>query len=289
MTWKDFREKFARGFFFAAAMAGVLAVALICWFIFSKGLPVISEIGWKNFLLGREWKPTATNPQFGIFPMIIGSIYVTIGAVIIGVPIGILTAVYLVYYCPKKVYHFIKPGINLLAGIPSVVYGLWALEVIVPWIRASFGGFGLSMLAAMILLGIMILPTVINLSEASLKAVPKSYYDGSIGLGASHERSVFRVMVPAAKSGLFSAVIMGIGRAIGETMAVKMVAGNQPIMPSSLTDGVRTLTSNIVIEMNYAGQGLHRDSLIATGAILFIFILIINIAFNLAKKGGKQA
>lgn len=283
-SYESFEDVFFRILFIIATSMSIVAVAAICYFIFASSAPVIKEIGLWNFISGTVWKPTAQTPQFGILPMIVASIYVTLGAAILGVPVGIFAAVYMSFYCPKKIYPYLQAGINLLAGIPSVVYGLWALNVIVPWIRNIFGGFGTSMLAAIILLAIMILPTIITLSQSALQQVPRQYYDGATGLGASHERAVFTVMLPAAKSGVLSAVILGIGRAIGETMAVKMVAGNQPIMPTSLLKGARTLTANIVMEMNYAAEGLHRDSLIATGAVLFIFILIINLLFRLVKR-----
>ena len=220
---------------------------------------------------------------FGIFPMIIGSLYVTAGAMIIGVPVGILTAVFLVHFCPKRLYSFVKPAVELLAGIPSIVYGFFGLMVIVPFIRNNFSGSGSSMLAASVVLGIMTLPTIISVSESALRAVPESYYEGSLALGATHERSVFFTVVPAAKSGILAAVILGVGRAVGETMAVIMVAGNQPIMPSGPLAGLRTMTANIVMEMAYAAD-LHRGALIATAVVLFVFVLIINLSFSAIKR-----
>ena len=219
--------------------------------------------------------------------MILGSIYVTAGALIVGVPIGILTAVFLAKYCPKKWYRILKGGVDLLAGIPSVVYGFFGLVVLVPMVRDTFGGNGNSILTASLLLGIMILPTIIETSEAAIQAVPDKYYEGALALGATHERSVYRTVVPAAKSGIMAGVILGVGRAIGETMAVIMVAGNQPVIPGSLLAGVRTMTANIVLEMGYAA-GLHREALIATGVVLFVFILIINLLFSLIKKGESK-
>lgn len=281
----NFKEIFFKILFLIATTSSVVAVAIIFYFIFANSIPAIREIGLINFITGKKWAPTSD--IYGILPMIIGSIYVTVGAAIVGVPIGVLTAVYMSFYCPKKLYPYFQAGINLLAGIPSVVYGLWALYTIVPIIRNNLGGYGSSILAAIILLAIMILPTIITLSEASLQSVPEEYYQGSVALGASHERAVFTVMLPAAKSGVLSSIIMGIGRAIGETMAVKMVAGNQAILPKSILDGARTLTTNIIIEMNYA-SGLHMDSLIATGAVLFAFILIINSLFNIVKRGEEN-
>lgn len=271
--------------FLLAACCAILAVALICLFLFANGLTAIFKIGVPQFLLGTEWRPT--NGKFGIFPMIMGSIYVTAGAVIIGVPIGILSAIFMARFCPPGLYTVIKPAVNLLAGIPSVVYGFFGLMVVVPAIRNIFGVSGASMLAACVILGVMILPTIIGVSESAIRAVPEGYYEGSLALGASHERSVFFSVLPAAKSGIFAGVILGIGRAIGETMAVIMVAGNQPVLPRGLLRGLRTLTANIVIEMGYAAD-LHREALIATGVVLFVFILIINLAFSLLKGRGKS-
>jgi len=275
------KETLMKIVFTICACISILAVALICIFLFANGIPAMSEIGIFKFLTGTTWKPT--NDIYGIFPMIIGSIYVTAGAILIGVPIGILTAVFMSHFCPKSIYKILKPATELLAGIPSVVYGFFGLMVIVPAIRNSLGGNGSSMLAASLVLGIMILPTIIGVSEAAIKSVPESYYEGSLALGASHERSVFFSVLPAAKSGVLAGVILGIGRAIGETMAVIMVAGNQAIMPSGVLKGLRTLTANIVLEMGYAAD-LHRRALIATGVVLFIFILIINLTFSIIKK-----
>ncbi len=269
--------------FFIAAIASIIAVFLICLFLFVNGIPTMGEIGIFDFLLGTKWAPSNNPPSFGIFPMILGSIYVTAGAIVIGVPIGILTSVFMAKYCPKKMYKVLKPATELLAGIPSVVYGFFGLVVIVPLIRSLAGGTGNSILAASILLGIMILPTIIGVSESAIRSVPESYYEGSLALGATHERTIFRVMLPAAKSGIMAGIVLGIGRAIGETMAVIMVAGNQARMPAGLLKGIRTLTANIVIEMGYAAD-LHREALIATGVVLFVFILIINVAFSLLKR-----
>ncbi|MGN0610019.1 MAG: phosphate ABC transporter permease subunit PstC [Oscillospiraceae bacterium] len=276
-----FKENAMHIVFLAAACISILAVAMICIFLFANGIPGIAKIGAGDFLLGTKWKPG--NDIYGIFPMILGSLYVTAGAIIIGVPTGIFTAVFMARFCPEKLHKLLKPAVDLLAGIPSVVYGFFGLMVIVPLIRKFFGGTGTSMLAACIVLGIMILPTIISVSESALRAVPDSYYEGSLALGASHERSVFFTIVPAAKSGILAGVILGIGRAIGETMAVIMVAGNQPVIPQSLTKGLRTMTANIVLEMGYAAD-LHREALIATAVVLFVFILIINLAFSIIKR-----
>jgi phosphate transport system permease protein len=281
------RERVMQVVFLIAACISILAVALICIYLFANGLPAIAEIGPLNFLLGTEWRPNAD--QYGIFPMILGSIYVTAGAIIVGVPMGLLAAIYLAKFCPKSLYKLLKPAVNLLAGIPSIVYGFFGLMVIVPIMQNIFGNnHGKSILTASILLGIMILPTIISVSESSIRAVPDSYYEGALALGASHERSVFFVTVPAAKSGIMAGIILGVGRAIGETMAVIMIAGNQPQIPDSILDGVRTLTGNIVMEMGYS-TGLHREALIATGVVLFVFILIINLLFSIIKRKERKA
>lgn len=275
------KEGTMHALFLVCACVSILAVVLICVYLFASGIPAIGEIGVTDFLFGTKWKPSSG--YYGIFPMIVGSILVTGIAILIGVPIGILCAVFMSHYCPKKLYRFVKPAINLLAGIPSIVYGFFGLVVIVPVMKELFGGSGKSLLTAGILLGIMILPTVIKTTEASLNAVPRSYYEGALALGATHERSVFFASLPAAKSGILAAIILGVGRAIGETMAVILVAGNQTILPKSITSGIRTMTSNIVMEMGYAG-GLHREALIATGVVLFVFILIINLCFSALKR-----
>ena len=270
------RERIMSAVFFIAALVSILAVGIICLFLFVNGIPAMGEIGVFRFLLGTEWSPSDIPPLFGILPMILGSIYITAGAIIVGVPIGVLTSVFMAKVCPEKIYKMIKPGIELLAGIPSVVYGFFGMAAIVPL-------FGNSIMSACVLLGIMILPTIIGIAESSLRAVPEQYYEGALALGAGHYRSVYRVVLPAAKSGILAAVILGVGRAIGETMAVIMVAGNQARMPISLFKGVRTLTANIVIEMGYAAE-LHRGALIATGVVLFVFILLINLCFVALKR-----
>lgn len=276
--------------FFVCALASIAAVVLICLFLFANGIPAMKEIGLLNFLTGAKWKPG--NDIYGILPMILGSIYITAGAVVIGVPVGLLTAIFMAFYCPKKLYGLLKPCTELLAGIPSIVYGFFGMVVIVPCIRtvaALFGAdiSGSSILAASVLLGIMILPTVIGVSEAALRAIPSAYYEGAVAMGARHERAIFTVILPAAKSGVLAGVVLGIGRAIGETMAVIMVAGNQPRLTGNMLKGIRTMTANIVIEMGYA-TGLHREALIATGVVLFVFILIINLTFSILKR-RKQA
>lgn len=275
-----YKEKIMQVVFLLTACVSIAAVALICIYLLGNGIPTIIEIGFSNFF-GTTWKPS--KDLYGILPMIVGSIYVTAGAIVIGVPIGLLCAIYLSRFCPKPVYKVLKPAVELMAGIPSIVYGFFGLMVIVPVIQDLTGTSGKSMLTASILLGIMILPTIISVAESSLNAVPNSYYEGSLALGATHERSVFSAILPAATSGVMSGVILGVGRAIGETMAVIMIAGNQAIMPSGLLKGLRTMTANIVLEMGYA-SGLHREALIATGVVLFVFILIINTCFSLLKR-----
>ena len=271
--------------FLLTACVSIAAVVLICIFMFANGLPASGKIGPLNFLLGEKWKPM--NNIFGILPMIIGSIYVTAGAIIIGVPIAFFTSVYLAKFCNERLYKILKPAVELMAGIPSIVYGFFGLVVIVPIMQKVMGGSGKSVLTASVLLGIMILPTVIGVAESSIRAVPDSYYEGALALGATRERSVFFAVLPGAKSGILAGMVLGIGRAIGETMAVIMVAGNQPIIPKSLGMGVRTLTSNIVMEMGYATD-LHREALIATAVVLFVLILIINLCCSALQRGNRQ-
>lgn len=281
MKISNLKEESAKLLFLLAAAFSILAVVLICFFLFVNGIPAMHKIGLFNFLLGTKWKPG--NNLFGIFPMIVGSLYVTALAVLFGVPVGLLTAVFLSRFCPQKIHKVLKPAVDLLAGIPSVVYGFFGLMVIVPFVRDVFGGNGSSILTAGILLGMMILSTIISVSESSLNAVPENYYEGARALGATHERAVFLTVLPAAKSGIMAGIILGVGRAIGETMAVIMVAGNQARLTGNILKGIRTLTANIVIEMGYATD-LHREALIATGVVLFVFIMGINVAFNLVKN-----
>ena len=267
---RKYKEQIMQVVFLLTACVSIAAVVLICVYLLGSGIPTIFEIGLSNFF-GTVWKPSKN--LFGILPMIVGSIYVTAGAIIIGVPIGLLCAIYLSRFCPKAIYRILKPAVELMAGIPSIVYGFFGLMVIVPVIQRLTGTSGKSLLT----------PTIISVAESSLNAVPNSYYEGSLALGATHERSVFSAVLPAAKSGVMSGVILGVGRAIGETMAVIMIAGNQAIMPSGLLKGLSTMTANIVLEMGYA-SGLHREALIATGVVLFVFILIINTCFSLLKR-----
>lgn len=275
------KEKIMEYVFLLTAVISILAVALICVFLFANGIPAMREIGFLDFLTETEWRPG--NNIFGIFPMILGSIYVTGGALVIGVPVGILMSIFMARFCPPKIYKILKPVVDLLAGIPSIVYGFFGLVVLVPFLREHVDGTrGQSILCASILLGIMILPTIIGAAEPAIRAVEQSYYEGALALGATHERSVFSVIVPAANSGILAAVILGVGRALGETMAVMMVVGNQARVPESILQGVRTLTTNIVMEMGYATD-LHREALIATGVVLFVFILVINLCFSALK------
>lgn len=285
MSHPHIKEGIAKALFVGAAGISILAVALICVFLFANGVPAIAQIGLPEFLFGTTWRPA--NDIYGIFPMIIGSIYVTAGAIVVGVPTGLLTAIFLSRFADGRVAAVLKPGVELLAGIPSVVYGFFGLVLIVPFIRTNMPGNGLSLVAAAVLLGIMILPTIITVAQSALDAVPKKYYEGALALGADHERSVFRVIVPAAASGIMAGVVLGVGRAIGETMAVIMVAGNQPVVPESIFNGVRTMTANIVLEMGYAAD-LHRGALVATGVVLFVFILAITMLFNAIKKRGEM-
>ena len=292
MKSKAWAEKFMQGVFLIAACTSVLAVALICIFLFANGVPAIREIGFVKFITGELWRPN--NNLFGIFPMIIGSLYVTAGAIVFGVPIGILTSVFMAMYCPKKIYRPLKAATELLAGIPSVVYGFFGLVVLVPMVR-EFGrplkqmgivekaGDGKGLLTTSIILGMMILPTIIGTTESAIRAVPIHYYEGALALGATHERSIFTVVIPAAKSGVLAGIVLGIGRAIGETVAVIMIVGNQPRIAQNILQGMRTLTGNIVLEMGYA-TGLHREALIATGVVLFVFILIINFSVAMLKR-----
>jgi len=284
---KKFREKLSGRIFLVLALMSIAMLALITVFIVINGAPIIGKVGVLNFVFGMKWAPS--KGDFGIFPMIVGSVAVTLGAAVIGVPIGLCCAIFLAEFAPEKVRNVFRPAIQLLAGIPSVVYGFWGLLFIVPFIRNYLGGPGLSILAGSIILGIMILPTVISISEVSLLALPRQYKEGSLALGLTHWQTIRSVLLPAAKSGLVSAVILGLGRAIGETMAVIMVLGNAVAIPSSILDPVRTLTTNIGIEMGYA-SGEHKQALFATGIVLFIIIMVINGSAQAVtrKRGGAE-
>jgi phosphate transport system permease protein len=273
MSLKKFKEKLPQRIFLLIALSALSALALITVFILVEGVPLIAKVGLFKFLFGMTWAPS--QGQYGIFPMIVGSLSVTLGAALLGVPVAICCAIFLAEFAPSVVASVVRPAIQLLAGIPSVVYGFWGLVFIVPAIRNTLGGPGLSILAGSIILAIMILPTIITISEVSLLSVPRSYKEGSLALGTTHWQTIRGVLLPAAKSGILAAVILGIGRAIGETMAVIMVLGNAVALPTSILDPVRTLTTNIGIEMGYA-SGDHQRALFATGIVLFAFIMVLN-------------
>ena len=285
----NFDEKIMQAIFFLSALISVLAVIAICLFLFMGGIPAIAEIGFMDFIFNEKWGPTNKPASYGILSMIVGSIYVTAGAIVIGVPIGLMCAVFLAEFCPDNIYKIVKPAVNLLAGIPSIIYGFFGMEAVVPFVRENLGGNGYSIMSASIILGIMILPTIISISESSIRAVPESYGEGSYGLGATKEETVFKVIVPAAKSGILTSIILGVGRAVGETMAVVMVAGNavMPIDKINLLKPIRTLTANIVTEMSYA-SGLHASALISTGVVLFVFIIILNASLSLIKSKAQR-
>jgi phosphate transport system permease protein len=285
---KELKEKSAEYFFLLCSFVSIGAVLLICFFIFRGAYPTMTTVGPWKFLTGDLWKPTDIPPSFGIFNMVVGSLYVTAGACVFGVPVGIFAAVYMAKYCPPKIYVVMSQLVSLLAGIPSIIYGFFGMMIIVPFIAEHFPGNGNCVLAASIVLGVMILPTVIKVSEVAIRAVPKSYFEGALALGATKEQSIFFVGLPAAKSGIVAGVILGIGRAIGETMAVVMVAGNSNILPETVFKSVRTLTANIVLEMGYS-SGAHYDAIVATGAVLFVFILVLNIILNIVNKGANAS
>ena len=283
---KRFRENLSRNIFFTLALTSIAVLLLITVFILVRGLPIIQTAGLKNFLFGMKWAPT--QGEFGIFPMIVGSVTVTLGAAIVGVPVGICCAIFLAEFAPVPLRNIFRPAIQLLAGIPSVVYGFWGLLFVVPFIRNVLGGPGLSILAGSIILGIMILPTIISISEVSLIALPRQYKEGALALGMTHWQAIKSVLLPASKSGIVAAVILGIGRAIGETMAVIMVLGNAVALPSSILDPVRTLTTNIGIEMGYA-SGEHQQALFATGIVLFVIIMLLNSSAQfITRERGKK-
>ncbi len=285
LTWNKIVEAIAKYGFFICALTSVAALVVITLFIFMRGIPGIAEIGLGNFLFGLKWDPR--QGLYGIFPMIVSSFLITAMSFVVGSLVGRWTAIYLAEFCPGWLYRILKPMVELLAGIPSVIYGFFGLVVIVPFIRENFGGPGKSMLACVVILSIMILPTVINLSEASIRAVPRSYYEGAVALGTTHTEAVFRVVVPAAKSGINASYILGIGRALGETMAVLLVAGNNPKLTVDLLSPVRTLTTGIALEMSYA-SGLHQSALFGIGAVLFVLIFALNLFLAaVIKKEAK--
>lgn len=278
-------ESFVEAVFLFCAFTAVLSVAIITLFVFARGGPFVLKYGIGNFILGRQWQPMGD--VFGILPMVVASILGTFGAIVVGVPIGLMTAVFLAEVAPERLANAIRPAVDLLAGIPSVVYGFFGLVVIVPMIDDWFGGGGNSLLAVIIILSVMILPTVVSISETAIRSVPREYREGSLAMGASQMQTIFKVVIPAAKSGIMAAVVLGIGRAVGETMAVILVGGNTPLIPDSILDRVRTMTANIAIEMGYA-FGMHQEALFATGVVLFVFIMGLNVLLNLiTHKAGE--
>ena len=285
------QDKIWGGVFLGVAMLSMMILTLICCFLLGEGVTGIVQIGVGDFLLGKEWRPTDSPPSFGILPMIMGSIMITGGAVLVGVPFGILTGVFLVYFCPVSCRKWLSPLVEILSGIPSVIYGAFGLMVIVPFVQHHIGGTGRSIVSASLLLGLMILPTMIALCQSAISAVSVDSYKGAMALGVCHSRAVFFAVLPGAKGGMLTAVVLGVGRALGETMAVIMVAGNQPRMTGDITSGIRTLTGNIVMELGYA-VGAHRQALIGTGVVLFLMILVINgVVFMQQEKGvtyGKK-
>jgi phosphate transport system permease protein len=279
------KEKILEKSFLLIALSSISILALIAFFIFEQGLPLIWKVGLNSFLLGDRWFPS--KESFGIFPMIVGSFWVTLGSLIVGVPLGVACAIFLCELIPSTIAMFLRPMIQLLAAIPSVIFGFWGLIVLVPLIRDYLGGPGLSILAGSLVLGIMILPTIISISEDSLRALPRTYKEGALSLGATHWQTIWRVLVPAARSGIVASVILGMGRAVGETMAMIMILGNAAQLPDSILSSARTLTTNIGIEMGYA-TGDHRQALFATGVVLFFIIMVLNsLALFLSKKGKK--
>ena len=279
------REKVMRGVFLFSAIFSILALVTITVFLFVSGVPFIAKTGFAKFIFGSNWAPLAESPSFGIFPMIVASLYVTALSVIFGIGIGLLTAIALYKFCPKKLVAPIRQMINLLAGIPSVIFGLFGMTIIVPFVRdyISPSGVGYGIFSASVVLGIMILPTIVSVSLDSLNSVSNSYYEGALALGATKEQATFKIMLPAAKSGILAGVVLAIGRAIGETMAVIMVIGGSPEMPESMFQSVRTLTANIAMgALELSGDAL--SALIATGVVLFVFTLILNVSFSLLKK-----
>jgi len=278
---KSYKEKISGWVFLLIALSALSVLALITVFIFVKGIPIIAKVGVFNFVFGMEWAPS--QGLYGIFPMIIGSVSVTLGAAIIGVPIAICCSIFLAEFAPAKLSNLVRPAIQLLASIPSVVYGFWGLIFIVPFIRNYLGGPGLSILAGSIILAIMILPTIISISEVSLLSLPRQYKEGALALGLTHWQTIYSVLLPAAKSGIVASIILGVGRAIGETMAVIMVLGNAVAIPESILDPARTLTTNIGIEMGYA-SGEHQQALFATGIVLLIIIMILNSAAQFVTR-----
>lgn len=285
---KELLERIIEGIFLLLGLVTVACVLLIMVFLVLSGIPAIREIGLADFLLGQNWAPTSATPSYGILPFILTSVYGTAGAILLGVPLGFFTAVYLSKIAHPRVRSFMEPTVSLLAGIPSVVYGLVGMMVLVPWIRDFFGvPDGASLLAAIIVLTVMILPSIIKVSMTALEAVPPEYEAASLALGATPIETYFRVSVPAAKSGIAAAIVLGVGRAIGEAMAVVMVSGNVANMPE-LFQSVRFLTTAVSSEMSYAAEGLQRDALFSIALVLFFFIMLINALLNYFLKQAKE-
>lgn len=278
------REVGMKVIFAIAAVIFVAAVLVICIYLFARAIPGVSEIGWINFFFGEDW--ALGMDLFGIGTLIVGTCLSTVGALVVGVPIGLLTAVFMAFYCPRWLYKFLKPLTNILAGIPSIVYGYFGLKVVIPLVRSAFGGAGFNLITSSLVLGVMILPTIISITENSLRAVPKSYYEGSLALGATKERAIFRTMFPAASSGVMTAIILGVGRAIGETAAITLLCGNIAQFPTSLTDPFVTLASAISSGMGYS-SGLRLEALVGCAAVLFVFVLIITVLIMLLKKKAR--
>jgi phosphate transport system permease protein len=280
----EIREKITERTFLLVALSSITVLAIITFFIFEEGLPLIWKIGPRVFIAGERWVPS--QGSFGILPMIVGSFWVTLGALILGIPLGLACTIFLAEWAPPSVGLVLRPAIQLLAAIPSVIYGFWGLVVLVPLVRNYLGGPGLSIFSGSLILGFMILPTIISISEDSLKALPPSYKAGALALGATHWQTIWRVMIPAARSGIVASIILAMGRAIGETMAMIMILGNAVKMPTSFLDSARTLTTNIGIEMAYA-SGDHREALFATGVVLFFIIMVLNsMAIVLSRRRG---
>ena len=276
------KEKIIEKILLLVALSSVLILALITFFIFEQGLPLISKVGLRTFILGERWVPS--QGSFAILPMIVSSFWVTFGALALSIPLGLACTIFLKEWSPPSAGVILRPAIHLLAAIPSVIYGFWGLVVLVPLVRNHLGGPGLSILSGSVILGFMILPTIISISEDSLRALPPTYKEGALALGATHWQTIWRVLIPAARSGIVASIVLGMGRAVGETMAMIMILGNSVKMPTSFLDSARTLTTNIGLEMAYA-SGDHRQALFATGVILFVIIMLLNsLAIFLSRR-----
>jgi phosphate transport system permease protein len=276
------KEKIIEKTLLLVALSSVLILALITFFIFEQGLPLISKVGLRAFILGERWVPS--QGSYGILPMIVSSFWVTFGALALSIPLGLACTIFLKEWSPPSAGLVLRPAIHLLAAIPSVIYGFWGLVVLVPLVRNYLGGPGLSILSGSVILGFMILPTIISISEDSLRALPPTYKEGALALGATHWQTIWRVLIPAARSGIVTSIVLGMGRAVGETMAMIMILGNSVKMPTSFLDSARTLTTNIGLEMAYA-SGDHRQALFATGIVLFVIIMLLNsLAIFLSRR-----